>query len=60
MPTVIGFLAGAAVYVAANVVLARRGGRHRTRSQDQQPSEAEQRGSGAIGFITAFTVERLG
>ncbi|MFI5735464.1 ZIP family metal transporter [Kribbella sp. NPDC051587] len=54
MPTVIGFLGGAGVYVAANVVLARRGGRHRKRSQDQQPSEAEQRGSGAAIAVGAL------
>jgi len=53
-PTVIGFLAGAIVYVAANVVLARRGARHRKRSEDQQPSEAQQRGSGAAIAIGAL------
>ena len=49
-----GFLAGAGAYVAANVVLARRGARHRKRSGSQQPSEAEQRGSGlaiALGAL---------
>jgi ZIP family zinc transporter len=53
-PTVVGFLAGAVVYVAANVVLARRGARHRKRSGDQQPSEHEQHGSGAAIAIGAL------
>ncbi len=53
-PTVVGFLAGAATYVAANVVLSRRGGRHRKRSEDQQPSEEEQKGSGAAIAVGAL------
>ncbi|HVH93605.1 MAG TPA: ZIP family zinc transporter [Nocardioidaceae bacterium] len=53
-PTVIGFLAGALVYVAANVVLARRGARHRKRSGDEQPSESDQHGSGAAIAIGAL------
>jgi ZIP family zinc transporter len=52
--TVIGFLGGAVVYVAANVVLARRGAQHRKRSGDQQPSEDEQQGSGAAIAIGAL------
>lgn len=52
--TVVGFLAGAVVYVAANVVLARRGARHRKRSGEQQPSEQEQDGSGAAIAIGAL------
>jgi zinc transporter, ZIP family len=52
--TVIGFLGGAAVYVAANVVLARHGARHRKRSGDQQPSESEHSGSGAAIAIGAL------
>ncbi|MBT0773660.1 hypothetical protein KIH74_32245 [Kineosporia sp. J2-2] len=53
-PTVIGFLAGALVYVAANVALDRRGARHRKRSGDQQPSEQEQQGSGAAIAVGAL------
>ena len=53
-PTVIGFLAGAVVYVAANVVLARHGARHRKRSGEEQPSEHEQHGSGAAIAIGAL------
>jgi zinc transporter, ZIP family len=52
--TVAGFLGGAVVYVAANVVLARHGARHRKRSGDQQPSEADQQGSGAAIAIGAL------
>lgn len=54
LPTVIGFLAGAVVYVAANVLLARRGARHRKRSGEQQVSEGEQAGSGAAIAIGAL------
>ncbi|KAA1395676.1 ZIP family metal transporter [Aeromicrobium ginsengisoli] len=53
-PTVIGFLGGAVVYVLANVALARRGARHRKRSEDQQPSEADQQGSGAAIAVGAL------
>jgi ZIP family zinc transporter len=52
--TVLGFLTGAVVYVAANVALARRGARHRKRSGDQQPSEADADGSGAAIAIGAL------
>ncbi|PKW28266.1 ZIP family zinc transporter [Phycicoccus duodecadis] len=54
VPTIGGFLGGAAVYVAANVLLARRGARHRKRSGEQQPSEDEQEGSGAAIAIGAL------
>lgn len=53
-PTILGFLAGAIVYVAANVVLARHGARHRKRSGGQQPSESDQQGSGAAIAIGAL------
>jgi ZIP family zinc transporter len=52
--TAVGFLGGAVVYVAANLVLARHGARHRKRSGDQQPSEREQGGSGAAIAIGAL------
>jgi ZIP family zinc transporter len=52
--TVVGFLGGAVVYVAANVVLARYGARHRKRSGDEQPSESDQGGSGAAIAIGAL------
>ena len=44
--TVCGFLLGAVAYVGANVLLARRGARHRKRSGTQQSGEDEQPGSG--------------
>jgi len=49
-----GFLLGAAIYVAANRLLAIWGARHRKRSGDQQPSEEDQAGSGmaiAVGAL---------
>jgi zinc transporter, ZIP family len=52
--TVLGFLGGAVVYVAANVMLARRGARHRKRSGEQQPSEEQQQGSGTAIAIGAL------
>ncbi|MET0449881.1 MAG: ZIP family metal transporter [Aeromicrobium sp.] len=54
VPTVLGALGGAGVYVAANVFLARRGAQHRKRSEDQQPSEDEQAGSGTAIAIGAL------
>src|SRR3954467_851879 len=53
--TGLGFVAGAAIYTAANWILARRGAKHRKRSgHGQQPSEGEDSGSGmaiAIGAL---------
>ncbi len=52
--TAIGFLGGATVYSAANLYLARRGAKHRKRSDGKQPSEAEEGGSGlaiAVGAL---------
>lgn len=54
VPTIIGFLGGASVYVACNVLLARRGAAHRKRSGDLQASEAEQPGSGTAIAIGAL------
>jgi ZIP family zinc transporter len=52
--TASGFLAGAVLYLAADLALARRGARHRKRSGDQQPSEAQQSGSGAAIAVGAL------
>ena len=52
--TAYGFLGGAAVYTAANWYLNHRGAKHRKRSGDQQPSAAEDNGSGlaiAVGAL---------
>jgi zinc transporter, ZIP family len=52
--TALGFLGGAAVYTAANWVLAHHGAKHRKRSGDQQPSEEQDSGSGlaiAVGAL---------
>lgn len=50
----LGFLGGALLYTGANVVLARQGAKHRKRSGEQQPSEAQSGGSGlaiALGAL---------
>lgn len=44
--TATGFLAGAAIFTAANWFLSRQGAKHRKRSGSRQPSEKENRGSG--------------
>ena len=52
--TAFGFIAGAAIFTAANWLLARRGARHRKRSQGQQASEKTDSGSGmaiAVGAL---------
>lgn len=41
-----GFVLGAATFTVTNVLLARRGAKHRKRSSHQQPSEQEHAGSG--------------
>ena len=49
-----GFLAGAAVYTAANAYLSGQGAKHRKRSGQQQPNEGEDEGSGlaiAVGAL---------
>lgn len=51
LATSAGFLAGALVYVGLNVLLSRRGARHRKRSGDQQPSDS---GSGAAIAVGAL------
>lgn len=53
-PAAIGLISGAVAYTAANWFLSRHGARHRKRSGQQQPSEAEVSGSGlaiAIGAL---------
>jgi ZIP family zinc transporter len=52
--TVTGFLGGALAYVGGNVLLARRGARHRKRSGDQQPREEDQQGSGTAIALGAL------
>jgi zinc transporter, ZIP family len=53
--TVLGFLGGAALYTAANWVLARIGARHRKRSAaGMQPTESEHPGSGTALAIGAL------
>ncbi|GIF02668.1 ZIP family metal transporter [Actinoplanes siamensis] len=53
-PTILGAAAGAIVYTGCNVLLARRGARHRKRSGAQQPSETEQSGSGTAIALGAL------
>lgn len=52
--TALGFLAGAVVYLLANLVVNARGARHRKRAGDEQPSEQEQNGSGTAIAIGAL------
>jgi ZIP family zinc transporter len=52
--TAIGFLCGAFAYTAANILLAKKGAKHRKRSNGKQPSESENQGSGmaiALGSL---------
>jgi zinc transporter, ZIP family len=53
-PTVLGAVGGAVVYTGCNVLLARRGARHRKRSGAQQPSEEQQSGSGTALAVGAL------
>ncbi|MGK5678121.1 ZIP family metal transporter [Actinoplanes sp. URMC 104] len=54
LPTVLGAVAGAVVYTGCNVLLARRGARHRKRSGSQQLSEEQQGGSGTALALGAL------
>jgi ZIP family zinc transporter len=52
--TLLGFIGGALVYTLGNVALSRYGAKHRKRSGDHQPSEADAGGSGmaiALGAL---------
>jgi zinc transporter, ZIP family len=52
--TAIGFVGGALVYTIANIILAKKGAKHRKRSNGKQPSEDENQGSGmaiALGSL---------
>ncbi|KAF4410112.1 MULTISPECIES: ZIP family metal transporter [Streptomyces] len=55
-PAALGTMCGAVAYTAGNVLLARRGARHRKRSGHgrSQPSEAQQAGSGAALALGAL------
>src|SRR4051812_23437245 len=46
LATAAGFVIGAALFTGANALLAKRGAKHRKRSNGKQPTEAEQAGSG--------------
>lgn len=50
----VGFIAGGAVYTGANIVLARKGAKHRKRSGHQQPSEQSHEGSGTAIAVGAL------
>ncbi|MDQ0871081.1 ZIP family zinc transporter [Arthrobacter sp. V1I9] len=54
LPTVIGFLAGALIFVGSNILLSRAGAKHRKRSGQQQPSEKEEPGSGTAIAVGAL------
>jgi ZIP family zinc transporter len=52
--TAIGFISGAVVYTAANILLSKKGAKNRKRSGNKQPSEEEHSGSGmsiALGSL---------
>jgi ZIP family zinc transporter len=52
--TAIGFVSGAIVYTIANILVSKKGARHRKHSGEKQPSEAEDKGSGmaiALGSL---------
>lgn len=49
--TAIGFIVGAAIYTGANVILAKRGAKHRKRSGDQQKTEGGSGTAIAVGAL---------
>jgi zinc transporter, ZIP family len=50
-PTAIGFVVGAVVYTLVNIWLAHRGAKHRKRSGNQQPSDADSGTAIALGAL---------
>jgi ZIP family zinc transporter len=49
--TAMGFLGGAFVYTIANIIVSRRGAKHRKRSGEQQPSDSDSGMAIAIGAL---------
>ncbi len=52
--TSIGFVSGALIYTIANIIVSKKGAKHRKRSGDHQASESEKEGSGmaiAVGAL---------
>jgi zinc transporter, ZIP family len=54
LPTVVGFLVGALIFVGSNILLARAGAKNRKRSGHKQPSEKDSPGSGTAIAIGAL------
>lgn len=52
--TSIGFVGGALIYTIANIIVSKRGAKHRKRSGDQQVTENEKEGSGTAIAIGAL------
>ncbi len=52
--TSIGFVGGALIYTIANIIVSKRGAKHRKRSGDKQTSESEKEGSGTAIAIGAL------
>ena len=52
--TSIGFVGGALIYTIANIIVSKKGAKHRKRSGDQQASESEKEGSGTAIAIGAL------
>ena len=57
--TAIGFLGGAAVYTAANWLLARHGAKHRKRSGEQQAAEAKDGGGGGMAIAVGALLDGI-
>ncbi len=65
IPTAAGAVAGAVLYTGCNMLLARRGARHRKRSGTQQAAERQHAHMAiglitVLGFLTAFSVSATG
>jgi ZIP family zinc transporter len=54
IPTALGAAGGAIAYTLANLALARRGARHRKRSDQRQPTERDRPGSGSAIAVGAL------
>jgi len=54
LSTSIGFVAGALIYTIANIIVSKKGAKHRKRSGGQQLSESDQEGSGTAIAIGAL------
>lgn len=57
--TAVGFVAGAAVYTAANIFIAKQGGKHRKRSDHKQKKESQENSSSGMAIAVGSLMDGI-